>query len=708
LGKHNIDDILSELGLGDEKPKTPPAQTSGDKGGQGLASPGGSSNDGVTARPPDSTKKASAKKDPDEPLGGGLIPAEPGNQKHFGTRPTQAQPSGDGAGTSSLAKSSAKPDAGKADAAKPVTIGPAMSTVYQPAEGDSSGDSLGKMLVARGAVAADKVQTAEQICKSTPGKKFVDVLLEQGADEASVLQCVAEQARIPFERISLEKGLDGGFDGKLLQRLSVDYCRQHMVIPIRMDGTRAVIGSPDPHRVFLVDEIKERLRVASVKMVMTPAFDVRGAIEIVGGGQTGSDSPDIGEILEDTAESDVQVEDKKSEEINLEKEAADAPVIRYVNHIINTAVKEGASDIHVEPAEKKVRVRFRIDGELFEMMNPPGSFASAITSRLKIMANLDISERRLPQDGRIRCNVQGRKLDLRVSTLPNGYGEKTVMRILDTKSINVELEQLGFDENVMDVWRKQIDSPHGIVLVTGPTGSGKTTTLYASLRKLDKNSMNISTVEDPVEYHLDGLTQTQMHEKIGMTFARALKALLRQDPDVIMLGEIRDAETAQTAVQAALTGHLVLSTLHTNDAPSSITRLVNIGVEPFLASAAVNAVLAQRLIRKLCTHCKAQEPPAETLREYLEMQGMDTELVWVPKGCDKCRKIGYSGRVGIYELLAVDNQLRDIIARNPSAPEFTRICIERGMVTLQQDGLKKVAKGVTTVDEVLRVTKEGH
>jgi type IV pilus assembly protein PilB len=427
-------------------------------------------------------------------------------------------------------------------------------------------------------------------------------------------------------------------------------------------------------------------------------------MEIVGAGKEES-NVDVSELLAEVGEGDVQVEKKESSEVNLEKEAAESPVIRYVNYIIQTAVKEGASDIHVEPAEKKLRVRFRIDGELFEMMNPPGAMSAAITSRLKIMANLDISERRLPQDGRIRCNVQGRKLDLRVSTLPTGYGEKTVMRILDTKSINVDLDNLGFDKDHLEVWQKCIDAPHGIVLVTGPTGSGKTTTLYASLRKLDKNSMNISTVEDPIEYHLDGITQTQMHEKIGMTFAAALKSLLRQDPDVIMLGEIRDMETAHIAVQAALTGHLVLSTLHTNDAPSSITRLVNIGLEPFLVGAAVNGVLAQRLIRRLCVHCKAQEPPSAEMKEFLEMQGLPTEELWVNKGCERCRNTGFSGRVGIYELLTVDDQLRDVIARNPNVSEFRRMCVERGMVTLRMDGIRKVAKGLTTVAEVLRVTE---
>jgi type IV pilus assembly protein PilB len=705
VAKHNIDDILSELGLNDDDAKRAQRKQS-----KPLQTPADAPAAQPAAAPADKAYSP--------------IPSAPANQRLYTDSPVQARPAQDD--DDATASSGGKPAGkqGNQPASPPASessVGPASRTLYDPADernaitdaaGPSSpinmaGMSLEELLTTRGAVTGDRLQTAQQICKQSPNKRLADILIENGADEAAVLECVAIHARIPFERIRLDLGTAGGFDGTLLQRLTADFCRAHLVVPLRVEGTRVVIGTPDPRRVFLVDEIKERLKVGGVKFVMTPAFDVRGVMEIVGGPKEEEQAVDLSEMLAEVGEGDVQVEAKKAEELNLEKEAAESPVIKYVNHIIHTAVKEGASDIHVEPAEKKVRVRFRIDGELFEMMNPPGSMGAAITSRLKIMANLDISERRLPQDGRIRCMVQGRKLDLRVSTLPNGYGEKTVMRILDTKSINVELEQLGFDENILEVWRKQIESPHGIVLVTGPTGSGKTTTLYASLRKLDKSSMNISTVEDPVEYHLDGITQTQMHDKIGMSFSKALKALLRQDPDVIMLGEIRDHETATIAVQAALTGHLVLSTLHTNDAPSSITRLVNIGVEPFLASAAVNAVLAQRLIRRLCPACKVQEPPPETMREYLEMQGMEYEKVWTPKGCEKCRKIGYSGRVGLYELLAVDNQLRDIIARNPSAPEFTRICIERGMVTLQQDGLKKVTKGLTTVDEVLRATK-GH
>jgi type IV pilus assembly protein PilB len=321
------------------------------------------------------------------------------------------------------------------------------------------------------------------------------------------------------------------------------------------------------------------------------------------------------------------------------------------------------------------------------------------------MANLDISERRLPQDGRIRAVVHGRKVDLRMSTLPTVVGEKVVMRILDNKSINVSLDDLGFGENALTSWKNAIDQPHGIVLVTGPTGSGKTTTLYSSLRQMDANKLNISTVEDPVEYHLGSVNQTQMHEKIGMTFAKALRALLRQDPDVVMLGEIRDAETATIAVQAALTGHLVLSTLHTNDAPSSVTRLINIGVEPYLISAAVNAILAQRLVRKICQHCKQEHVLSDETREFLTMQGFGDGMVYKGAGCDRCRKTGYAGRLGIYELLVMDDGLRDMVTANPDVNQLRKLCRERGLVTLRQDGFEKVMKGMTTVDEILRVTE---
>ncbi len=588
-------------------------------------------------------------------------------------------------------------------------VGKAMLEVYHPELGedtDPAGGELSSMLVEQGAVTREQLTNAQNILRQHPGRTIVEILLEQGGDEAAILRVVARSASVPFERVDLAAGLDGGFDGKLMQRLGLDFCHAHTVLPLRTEGARVVVGALSPSDVFVIDEIRSRLRAPSVKVVIVTPADVRAALEMVGGASTGE--MDLSEILADVDESDVEVTTRQqAEAVDLEAQAGESPVIRYVNYIIQNAVKEGASDIHIEPGEKKIKVRLRVDGVLFEAMNPPPAMAAAITSRLKIMADLDISERRVPQDGRIRCVVGGRKLDLRVSSLPTGYGEKIVMRILDTKSINVQLEDLGFDEKTLAIWKSQINMPHGILLVTGPTGSGKTTTLYSSLRQIDKAKLNVSTVEDPIEYHLEGITQTQTHAKIDMTFAKALKALLRQDPDVIMLGEIRDHETAHTAVQAALTGHLVLSTLHTNDAPSSVTRLVNIGLEPFLVGAALNGVLAQRLLRRLCSHCKKMVAPSAEMSEFLEIQGLPSGEMWGADGCDKCRSTGYAGRVGIYEMLAVDDALRDIIARNPNVSEFRRTCLERGMNSLRQDGINKASTGLTSIQEVLRVTS-GH
>ena len=672
MAKYNIDDILSELGV--------------QKGEEGRR-----------ALPRDPRKQHRIDR---EEAAFSPLPAMPANQKVYQTADEADE-------TMSIDPAVRS----RPEAAPKTTVGPALSEVYTPSPGaivPTGTSDLGQLLSAKGVITPEQLMTAQNVIRQSPGRSLIEVLLEQGVMEAPIQQAVAEMKGLPFERVDVEKGLDGGFDGKLLQRLTPEFCKQHMVLPLRMEGARAVVGAVNADDVFMIDDIKARLGVPGVKMVVITAYDIRGAMEIIGAGAAAEEQVDLDQIMTDVAESDVAIEKSTTSEVDLEQQAGEGPVIRYVNYIIQTALKEGASDIHIEPSEKKVKVRFRIDGVLFEMMNPPAAMGPAITSRLKIMAGLDIAERRVPQDGRIRCTVSGRKLDLRMSTLPNTYGEKTVMRILDTRSINVQLEDLGFESATLEIWRKLIDAPHGIILVTGPTGSGKTTTLYSSLRQLDKNKMNISTVEDPVEYHLDGITQTQTHEKIGMSFAKALKALLRQDPDVIMVGEIRDLETASTAIQASLTGHLVLSTLHTNDAPSSITRLVNIGVEPFLVGAATNGVLAQRLLRRLCTNCKAQEAPTEEMAEFLTMQGMESDTIWAAKGCDKCRNIGYSGRVGIYELLAVDDQLRDVIARNPNVSEFRRLCIERGMVALRDDGFRKVARGLTTVEEVLSATDGSH
>ena len=484
--------------------------------------------------------------------------------------------------------------------------------------------------------------------------------------------------------------------------LPLEYIKKYQIAPIRYEEDVLLLGMVDPTNVFILDEVKRRTRKLP-KVIVTTSADLTRIIE------QNSDSAGnikVDEMIKDVAEDDIQVIQATADDVaDLEKLGSESPIIRFVNYMIHDAVKQGASDIHIEPKEKALKIRLRIDGVLFEVMSPPHSMHAAIISRLKIMANLDISERRLPQDGRIRAMISDRKIDLRMSTLPCVHGEKCVIRILDNKSIQVNLEELGFNPEILAVWKKQIDEPHGIILVTGPTGSGKTTTLYASLRQMDAQRMNISTVEDPIEYNLPSVNQTQVHERIGMTFSAALRSLLRQDPDVVMLGEIRDAETARTAIQAALTGHLVLSTLHTNDAPSSITRLINIGVEPYLIASAVNGVLAQRLVRRICKNCREEYVISEETRAYLADQGFEATKAWRGKGCDRCRRTGYSGRQGIYEMLTMDDTLRDLVTQNPDVTAFRRMCRERGLVTLRQDGFAKVLTGLTTVDEVLRVTE---
>ncbi|MBB6431322.1 GspE/PulE family protein [Algisphaera agarilytica] len=559
---------------------------------------------------------------------------------------------------------------------------------------------LGKSLEANGIISAAQLATARGVAEKTPGKPLADIFFDMGVDEVELQQTLASISHMAFERID-PQNLEAA---KFINRLTLSYCQEHGVMPLRYAGSRLVVGVVHVDDLVLLDELRHKIG-QSIKPVVVTRSDIDAVAEALKSDESEDNSVSMDDVLEGIDEDDVEVVEENNDDLDLEKMAGESPVIRYVNYLIFNAVKEGASDIHIEPQEKKIRVRYRIDGVMFDATNPPNQMRSAIISRIKIMANLDIAERRLPQDGRIRAMVHGRKLDLRVSTLPMVQGEKCVMRILDTRSIQVDLDDLGMDQDSLQIWKHQISQPHGIVLVTGPTGSGKTTTLYASLGKMDRDKLNISTAEDPVEYHLSGINQTQTHASIGMTFAAALRALLRQDPDVIMVGEVRDVETAKTAIEASLTGHLVLSTLHTNDAPSAITRLINIGVEPYLIGSAVNGVLAQRLVRKICSNCKTQTVPDDVIAEHLAMQGIAMDQVWTGAGCDKCRGTGYSGRLGIYEMLVLNDNLRDRVAGNPNVTEFRRMCVEGGMVTLREDGFRKVANGLTTVDEVLRVTE---
>ena len=558
--------------------------------------------------------------------------------------------------------------------------------------------TLEERLRAQAKVTEEQVQQARQIHEKTPRKRIGQILLDMGViTETDLLRCLAEQYDLPFVRIDPET-----VDQKTLRLLDIDFIGSRHILPIGFEGEKLVVATPDPANVFLLDEVARKTGRELIVQVCT-AEDIT---LVVGAQPTHEIDGEIDDIIKDIEEDEVEVVASQEHDwSDIEREAAESPIIKFVNYIITNAISEGASDIHVEPGDKKLKIRFRIDGILFEMMSPPYTMHAAVVSRVKIMANLDISERRLPQDGRIRVAVRRRNIDMRVSTMPSSYGEKIVIRIIDDGATSFTLVDMGLHEDTLAILDHQIRQPHGIILVTGPTGSGKSTTLYACIRAMDLKKQNISTVEDPVEFQLEDVTQVQVHDHIGMTFALALRSLLRQDPDIIMVGEIRDEETARVAVQASLTGHLVLSTLHTNDAPSSITRLVNIGIEPYLIAASTNAVLAQRLVRRICTNCKEQYLPTPEHAAFMEMHAFDSKFVFAGTGCDQCRHTGFHGRVGLYELLTIDDTYRDLITTNPTVTELRRLCRERGMVSLRDEGLRKVELGITTIDEVMRVTE---
>lgn len=570
--------------------------------------------------------------------------------------------------------------------------------LWHPVDGDSVYRGPERILLERGQITLPQLEAAVEQQKKNPRLSLLETLVKsQAINEMLALQAVADYFKLPFLRV---KAVD--VDPAVFGLLPVKYITTKHVLPIRREDQSLLVGISDPADIFLIDDLKRRIRMP-LKLVLTPSSD----IEKVAEDNSASSEQQVDEIIKDISEDAVEVVDTKAEEVaDLEKIAGESPVIRYVNFLIAAAVKENASDIHIEPGDRRMRVRFRTDGMLFEQQAPPVQMHAAIISRLKIMSGLDIAERRLPQDGRIRATVHGRTIDLRVSTLPVTHGEKCVIRLLDNRSIMVGLGNLGMSDGCLARFRHHILQPHGIVLVTGPTGSGKTTTLYSALQIMDGDRLNISTVEDPVEYELDFTNQVGVHDAIGMSFSAALRSLLRQDPDVIMIGEIRDEETARIAIQASLTGHLVLSTLHTNDAPSSITRIINIGIEPYLISAAVNAVLAQRLVRRICTECRTPvDNPQEHIQAFLRKYGTEIGTIYQGAGCDKCRQTGFKGRLGLYELMELNEDLRNLISSNPSLGDLRRAAVQHGMTALQDDGLNKVAAGLTTVEEIIRVTE---
>jgi type IV pilus assembly protein PilB len=483
--------------------------------------------------------------------------------------------------------------------------------------------------------------------------------------------------------------------------LPKDFLEKHCVLPLYLVEAVLTVAVPEPANVFLLEEI-ERLSGYTVQLVAATSRDIRATLQTY--------LPNdkvfvIDDIIEEVNPDEFTLIETKVEDItNLEQAAGDSPVIKFVNYCIYNAVKDGASDIHIEPGDNTLRVRYRIDGRLIEKLRPPHLMQAAVSSRLKIMAGLDISERRLPQDGGIHVMMDKRPIDLRVSTMPGKHGEKVVIRIIDNDKASVNLEKLGFGYETLKQWRKLISLPNGILLVTGPTGSGKSTTLYACLQEMSRDDVNICTVEDPVEYNLTGVNQFQVNDKAGFTFAGALRSLLRQDPDILMIGEVRDTETAKLATQAALTGHLVLSTLHTNDAPGAITRLYNLGIEPYLVGATVCGVLAQRLVRKLCQGCKEEYEPSLNEKRQIEKFAGSVEKLFRPRGCPRCRNLGYTGRIGIYELFVPDDECFELISNGATLNQLRNMATTRGMVTLRGDGIEKVKQGVTTLEEVYRVT----
>ena len=494
-------------------------------------------------------------------------------------------------------------------------------------------------------------------------------------------------------------------DKQAYEKLNANYIKTNRVIPFAYENDKLIIATSRPNDIFIIDDIKRQIGTEEIKIVLCSDDNIT---KIYQSFDTDTTDYCVDDIIQDISQNDVElVEDKKEDIEDLAKMAGESPIIKFVNYLITHAISEGASDIHIEPKQDHMKVRYRIDGILFEAMRPTVNMHPAVVSRIKIMSNLDISERRVPQDGKIAVIIGGRKIDLRVSTLPTSHGEKVVIRVLDSSSILLGLEQLGMETDTLNSFGKQVEKPNGIMLVTGPTGSGKTTTLYSALNQMDGEKLNVSTVEDPVEYQLDFTNQVQVNEKAGLDFAGALRSLLRQDPDVIMIGEIRDTQTARIAVQAALTGHLVLSTLHTNDAPSSISRLVDIGVEPYLIAASLNSVLAQRLVRKICPNCKRplNNEESERMKNIIAQSGLNPDQLAIGDGCDHCRNSGYSGRLGIYELLIVENNFRQAIVADTSIDTMRKIFKQSGRKSLYQDGISKVAQGLTTFDEVLRVTE---
>ncbi len=550
---------------------------------------------------------------------------------------------------------------------------------------------LGDVLVEDGVITAEQLDAAVQEQRRV-GRPLARVLVDLDVlTDAQLAAGLARQLGLRLVDLS-----DHPVDVSAVARVPDVVCRRHLVLPIGYEDDKLVVAMADPGNVFAVDDIRA-LTGLEVKPVVAGRLDVLGAIDRYHRGDA---------ELDDLTTAMGGTDDSLDDLSGIRDVVEEAPIVKFVNLLITQAIQDRASDIHIEPGEHDLRVRFRIDGVLHEVMRSARSITAGVTSRLKIMADINIAERRIPQDGRLSVNANGKKIDLRVATLPTVWGEKIVMRILDNSTAMLNLSDLGFADKNYDVYSRSFHKPYGMILVTGPTGSGKSTTLYATLNIVSKPEVNVITVEDPVEYRLPGINQVQTNVKAGLTFAAALRSILRSDPDIVLIGEIRDKETAHIAVEAALTGHLVLSTLHTNDAPSAIVRLTEMGIEPFLVGSALDCVLAQRLARRLCGKCKEAYLPSRDLLVENRFPWLPDEplpTLYRPIGCSACSKTGYRGRLALHEVMAVSEEIELLTVERASTLVISQAAREQGMITLRDDGLRKVMAGVTSVEEILRV-----
>jgi general secretion pathway protein E len=557
---------------------------------------------------------------------------------------------------------------------------------------------LASLLLKKGLLEPPELDEATSLLAISPGKLLHEILVEKEMlTDVEIVRALAEELGLE----AVEEISQTDLDAELLGAVPLDFLKRHLILPMRAEAGAAVrVAMADPLAVNTLDDVR-RLLGQEVRAVVGAPRTILGAIGAFYEAQKNLTQKAIDEVHDDDTKYASEESEGSEDLLDI---ARKAPIVKLVNSLIYEAVKARASDIHLEPYERYIKLRYRIDGVLYDAPSPPKHVQSALISRIKILSNLNIAETRLPQDGRMNITAGTRKLDIRVSVLPTAYGERVVMRLLEKGETVLQLTDLGFLDGMLKRFRKLLDRPYGIILVTGPTGSGKSTTLYSALVTIRSPEKNILTVEDPIENQIKDISQIQVKPKIGFGFAEGLRSILRQDPDVLMVGEIRDHETAEIAVQASLTGHLVFSTLHTNDSAGAVTRLVDMGVEPFLIASSVIGILAQRLVRVLCKHCKQPVPVSP---EVKAATGLPCDVIFQARGCDECRRTGYSGRRGIFELLTVDEAIREMISTRKPSGIIKTASIANGMITLRKDGLQKVADGWTTLEEVARATQEG-